>query len=294
MPAPFPDISQKGQAMPRLLPYLLLLPATAFLCLFFLYPFAQVAIDSVTRDGAYSLENFRRMASNWKFGTAFWNTMLLAAIVVPIQLALALTMATVVSKVQRGRSTILYIFAIPLGISDLAAGLIWLSIFEQTGFLNSFLLGLGLVDKPVLLLGYQTPWIIFAAIVLAEVWRATAIMMVILVAGMGLIPKEYGEAAEVFGASRWQRFTRVTLPMLKPSLQTALILRVILAFEVFAVVVALGGTQLPVLMSETYHWQFAMQERGIAAALAMVILGVSVAFTILILRLLHVPKGARI
>lgn len=280
--------------MPRLLPYLLLLPATAFLCLFFLYPFAQVAIDSVTRDGAYSLENYRRMASNWKFGTAFWNTMLLAAIVVPIQLALALTMATVVSKVQRGRSTILYIFAIPLGISDLAAGLIWLSIFEQTGFLNSFLLGLGLVDKPVLLLGYQTPWIIFAAIVLAEVWRATAIMMVILVAGMGLIPKEYGEAAEVFGASRWQRFTRVTLPMLKPSLQTALILRVILAFEVFAVVVALGGTQLPVLMSETYHWQFAMQERGIAAALAMVILGVSVAFTILILRLLHVPKGARI
>ena len=84
---------------------------------------------------------------------------------------------------------------------------------------------------------------------LAEVWRATAIMMVILVAGMGLIPKEYGEAAEVFGASPLAEVSRrVTLPMLKPSLQTALILRVILAFEVFAVVVALGGTQMPVLM----------------------------------------------
>jgi len=261
-----------------MLPYLLLLPATAFLCLFFLYPFTLVAIDSVTRDGAYSLENFRRMAGQWKFGTAFWNTMLLAAIVVPIQLALALTMASIVTRLQRGRSAILYIFAIPLGISDLAAGLIWLSIFEQSGFLNSLLVGLGVVDQPILLLGYQNVWIIFVAIVLAEVWRATAIMMVILVAGMGLIPKEYG----------------VTLPMLKPSLQTALILRVILAFEVFAVVVALGGTQFPVLMSETYHWQFAMQERGIAAAFAMVILAVSVAFTILILRLLHVPKGARI
>jgi multiple sugar transport system permease protein len=176
----------------------------------------------------------------------------------------------------------------------LAAGLIWLSIFEQSGFLNSLLVGLGVIEKPILLLGYQNIWIIFLAIVLAEVWRATAIMMVILVAGMGLIPKEYGEAAEVFGASRWQKFRRVTLPMLKPSLQTALILRVILAFEVFAVVVALGGTQFPVLMSETYNWQFAMQERGIAAAFAMVILGVSVAFTILILRMLHVPKGARI
>jgi multiple sugar transport system permease protein len=273
-----------------MLPYLLLLPATAFLAVFFLFPFLQVAVDSVTRDGGYSLENFRRMAGHWKFGTAFWNTMLLAALVVPIQLALALTMASMVSRLQKGRSTILYIFAIPLGISDLAAGLIWLSIFEQSGFLNSLMVGLGVIETPALLLGYQTPWIILAAIVLAEVWRATAIMMVILVAGMGLIPKEYGEAAEVFGASRCQRFVKVTL---QPSLQTALILRVILAFEVFAVVVALGGTQLPVLMSETYHWQFAMQDRGIAAALAMVILGISVAFTILILRLLHVPKGAR-
>lgn len=280
--------------MPRMLPYLFLLPATAFLCVFFLYPFAQVAIDSITRDGAYSLENFRRMAGHWKFGTAFWNTMLLAAVVVPIQLAMALAMASIVTKLQRGRSAILYVFAIPLGISDLAAGLIWLAIFEQSGFLNSLLLDLGIIDEPILLLGYQNTWVIFLAIVLAEVWRATAIMMVILVAGMGLIPKEYGEAAEVFGATRWQRFVRVTLPMLRPSLQTALILRVILAFEVFAVVVALGGTQLPVLMSETYNWQFALQERGIAAAFAMVILGVSVGFTILILRLLHVPKGARI
>jgi multiple sugar transport system permease protein len=279
--------------MSRMLPYMLLLPATAFLCLFFLYPFSLVAIDSVTRDGAYSLENFQRMAGHWKFGSAFWNTMLLAAAVVPIQLALALTMASIVSKLQTGRTTILYIFAIPLGISDLAAGLIWLSIFEQSGFLNSLLVGLGILDQPMLLLGYQTSWIIFLAIVVAEVWRATAIMMVILVAGMGLIPKEYGEAAEVFGATRWQRFLKVTLPMLKPSLQTALILRVILAFEVFAVVVALGGTQVPVLMSETYHWQFALQDRGVAAALAMVILGISVAFTLLILRLLHVPKGAR-
>lgn len=279
--------------MPRMLPYLLLLPATLFLCVFFLYPFVLVALDSVTRGGEYSLENFRRMAGHWKFGQTFWNTILLAAVVVPIQLALALTMASIVSKLQGGRSTILYIFAIPLGISDLAAGLIWLSIFEQSGFLNSLLVGLGIVDRPILLLGYQNAWVIFAAIVLAEVWRATAIMMVILVAGMGLIPKEYGEAAEVFGASRWQRFIKVTLPMLRPSLQTALILRVILAFEVFAVVVALGGTQLPVLMSETYNWQFALQDRGVAAAYAMVILGISVAFTIVILRLLHVPKEAR-
>jgi multiple sugar transport system permease protein len=203
-------------------------------------------------------------------------------------------MASVVARVETGRGAILYVFAIPLGISDLAAGLIWLAIFEQTGFLNSALAGLGVIDKPVLFLSYQHPVVIFLAIALAEIWRATAIMMVILVAGMGLIPREYAEAAEVFGASRWQRFVKVTLPLLRPSLQTALILRVILAFEVFAVVMALGGTQFPVLMGETYQWQFALQDRGVAAAYAMVILGISVAFTLLILRLLHVPKEARI
>ncbi|PKP71522.1 MAG: ABC transporter permease [Alphaproteobacteria bacterium HGW-Alphaproteobacteria-4] len=279
--------------MPRLLPYLLLLPATAFLCLFFLYPFTLVAIDSLNHDGVWGFENFDRMASHWKFGPTFRNTILLAAVVVPLQLTLALMMASMVTRLKHARGAVLYIFAIPLGISDLAAGLVWLAIFEQSGFLNSALTGLGVIDKPMLFLGYQSKGVIFTAIVLTELWRATAIMMVILVAGMGLIPKEYGEAAEVFGASRWQRFRRVTLPLLKPSLQTALILRVIMAFEVFAVVLALGGTNLPVLMSETYHWQFTMQERGVAAAYAMVILGISVGFTVLILRLLHVPKEAR-
>jgi multiple sugar transport system permease protein len=280
--------------MPRALPYLLLAPATLFLVVFFLYPFVLVAMESFTRSGEWTTANFQRMAGHWKFRTTFTNTLMLAAVVVPVQLALALGMASIVTRLKTGRSAILYVFAIPLGISDLAAGLIWLSVFEQSGFLNSLFVTLGIVERPVMFLGYQNTWVIFLAIALAEIWRATAIMMVIIVAGMGLIPKEYGEAAEVFGASRWQRFTRVTLPMLRPSLQTALILRVILAFEVFAVVVALGGTNFPVLMGETYQWQFALQDRGVAAAYAMVILAISVAFTLLILRLLHVPKEARI
>lgn len=280
--------------MPRALPYLLLLPATAFLAVFFLYPFALVAVEAATRDGAWTLANFERMGSHWKFVPALRNTLVLAAVVVPVQLAFALAMASLVTRLEAGRSTILYIFAIPLGISDLAAGLIWLAIFEQTGFLGSFLYRLGAIEGPVLFLSYQNPWIIFLAIALAEIWRATAIMMVILVAGMGLIPKEYSEAAAVFGASRWQRFRRVTLPLLRPSLQTALVLRVILAFEVFAVVVALGGTTFPVLMSETFQWQFELQDRGVAAAYAMVILAISVVFTLVILRLLHVPREARV
>lgn len=276
------------------LPYLLLAPATVFLCVFFLYPFLLVAWESVTRGGGVTLDNYRAMLGHWKFPTTFWNTMALAGVVVPIQLALALAMASIVSKMERGRSAVLYIFAIPLGLSDLAAGLIWLAIFEQSGFLNSWLAALGMADRPVMFLGYQNKLSLFVAVVLAEVWRATAIMMVILVAGMGLIPKEYGEAAEVFGAGPWKRFVKVTLPLLRPSLQTAIILRVILAFEVFAVVAALAGNNLPVLMGETYHWQFALQDRGVAAAFAMLILAISIGFTLFFLYALRVPREARI
>jgi multiple sugar transport system permease protein len=274
----------------KALPYLLLLPATLFLVVFFLYPFVQIAVLAFADGG----KPFMTMATHWKFGTTLGNTLLLAAIVVPLQLVLALTMASIVSKLKTGRNTILYIFTIPLGLSDLASGIIWLAIFEQSGFLNSMLVGLGITERPILFLGYQNLWVIFLAVILAELWRATAIMMVILVSGMGLIPKEYYEAAEVFGAGPWKRFVKVTLPMLRPSLQTALILRTIAAFEVFAVVVALGGTTLPVLMGETFNWQFALQDRNVAAAYALVILAISIAATLVFLRLLRVPKGATI
>ena len=278
----------------RYLPYVMILPVTLFLCVFFLYPFVFVAQQAFSTGNGFTLDNFRDVFGYWKFPISLKNTLLLAAAVVPIQVALALLMATMVNKMKTGRDLVLYVWTIPLGISDLAAGIVWLAIFEQSGFLNSMLHGLGVVDRPVNFLSYQNPGIVFLAIALTEIWRATAIMLVILVAGMGLIPKEYYEAAEVFGASPWKRFLRITLPLLRPSLQTAMILRVILAFEIFAVVQALGGTLFPVLMGQTYAYQFDLLNSGAAAAMALIILVISIGFTLLILRALRVPKGATI
>jgi multiple sugar transport system permease protein len=278
----------------RRLPYLLLLPATLFLAVFFVYPFVQVAIEAFTKGGSATLDNFHDMASDWKFPTAFRNTLLLALVIVPLQLALALTMASIVTRLRAGRDVILYIWTIPLGISDLAAGLVWLAIFERNGFLNSFLANLGLMSEPTIWLGYQNKITLFVVVVIAELWRSTAIVLVILVAGMGLIPKEYHEAAEVFGAGPWKRFVKVTLPLLKPSLQTALILRTILAFEVFAVVAALAGTNMPIMMGEVYDWQFALQDRKVAAAYALIILAISIGFTLFFLFSLRTRDEARV
>ena len=275
------------------LPYLLLAPSALFLLIFFIYPFLDVFALAFQYEGEWSWENFRIMSGDFNFNPALKNTLLLALAVVPLQVCLALAMAMMISKLSKGRDTILYIWTIPLGISDLAAGIIWLALLEQYGFINTFLAGLGFVEQPESWLNYQHPVALFFAVVVAELWRATAIVLVILVAGVGLIPKEYSEAAEVFGASAWQRFYKIILPLLRPSLQTALILRTLLAFEVFAVVIVLGGIDLPVLMGETFKWQFEYRDAGVASSYAVLILGISVVFTLFYLWALKVPEEAQ-
>ena len=215
------------------------------------------------------------------------NTFLLTLAVVPVQVMMALLMGSMVAKVGAGRETILWIWTIPLGISDLAAGLVWLSILQNSGYLNSLLFSLGIIKQQASWLSYQTPVALFLAIAIAEIWRGTAIVMIIIVAGLNQVPKEFREAAEIFGAGRWTRFFRITLPLIRPALQSALILRTVLAFEVFAVVYALGGTNLPVLVGEAYNWQNQNQNYGVAAAYAVLIMVISLAATLVL------PQGGQ-
>jgi multiple sugar transport system permease protein len=272
------------------LPYALIAPATIFLAVLFIWPLVQTIWLSFASTDGLGLANYRRMVGDLNFAAALRNTFLLTLAVVPVQIAMALMMATMVQKLGRGRDTVLWLWTIPLAVSDLAAGLAWLSIFQNSGYLNSLLFYLGVIKDRASWLTYETPWTLFAAIAIAEVWRATAIVLVILVAGLQLIPKEYGEAAEVFGASPWTRFRRITLPLLKPSLQTALILRTVLAFEVFAVVYALGGRNFPVLVGEAYTWQRDNQNDGVAAAIAVLIMAISLTATAVYLKALNVRR----
>jgi len=273
------------------LPYLLIAPAILFLTLLFLVPLVQTIALSFTTGGAWSLGNYARMTGDLNFGVAIRNTFMLVIAVIPLQVALALGMGLMLQKLARGRDIVLWIWTIPLGVSDLAAGLVWLAILQNTGYLNSALFKLGLIAGQTAWLNAETPVTLFIGIVLAEMWRATAIVLVILVAGLQLIPKEFGEAADIFGATPWVKFRRITLPLLKPSLQSALILRTVLAFEVFAVVYALGGRNFPVLTGEAFVWQNENQNYGVAAAYAVLIMAVSLAATFIYLKALRArPK----
>lgn len=271
-------------------PYTLVSPSLLFLFVFFAWPMvAAILLAFRTDDGAWTSQWFQQMTADVAFGDAVRNTVLIIILVLPIQFALALAMALIVNSQIKGAGMWVYVFAIPIAVSDLAAGIVWFAIFTENGYLNTVLTQLGILDQPFVFLNIQTPWPLIA-VVIAEAWRATSIVFVILIAGLQGIPEEYAEAAKVFGAGWWARLWRVTLPMLRPSIQVALILRTILALQVFAVVVALTGGNLKVLALEAFNWYASYRNEHIAAAYATIILLASLIITIVYLRLLRVRE----
>ena len=244
--------------------------------------------------GEFTTAFIRRMIDDRFFGPAVRTTLLLMVLIIPAQLVLAMVMALVVHARTRLSTGFLYAFSLPIGMSDLAAGILFFSIFTGNGLLNSILDGLGIIDGPYAFLTADTVgWIIFA-ILLAELWRATSIVMVILVAGLQAIPDETLEAAELFGASYFQRVRHIMLPLLRPSIQVALILRTILAFQVFAVVIALGGGDVvTVLANESYRQYFGLRNNNVASAYAVFILMLSMASAFFYLRAVRSEPEAR-
>ncbi|GAA2107076.1 carbohydrate ABC transporter permease [Actinomadura alba] len=289
--------SRPARARRPPVPYLLLIPSALFMLALFGWPLIQGVLASVqTPGGGYGWENVRRMTAEPHFWPAVRNTALLIVIVIPLQFALAIAMALLLRERPRLSGLYFYVWAVPLAISDLAAGLVWLAIFADQGYLNSALAGLGLSESGYEWLSYEHPGTMLAAVVVAELWRATSLVFIILVGGLSVIPKEYDEAAQVFGATLWQRVRHVTLPLLRPSIQVALILRTILAFQTFAVAQALAGRNFPLLIGETYEWYVNLQNPYAASAVAMIILGVSMFTATVYLRALRQPdviRGAR-
>jgi multiple sugar transport system permease protein len=273
-------------------PYVLLLPSAAYLLVFFASPLAQgIQLAFTSQDGQYGLSTIDAMLNDPGFWPSVTNTLIMLAIVLPVQFVLAMGMALLVSARPRGSGFWLYVYMLPLGVSDLTSGIVWYSVFTQQGWLNSILTDLGVIHSPVIWLSYSNQLLIIATIVIAEAWRSTSIIVIIVVGGLRAIPREYLEAADVFHAGPWRRFWHVTLPLLRPALRTALILRTVLGLEVFATVIALAGGSLSVLATEANDAYTQFQEAHLAAAYGALIMAVSVIATAIFLAGIPVRAG---
>jgi len=258
---------------------LMVLPLTLYIGLLTLVPVLQaIGLGFTDRySGAFpTLANYEYLVSRPDFGAAVVNTLGITLIGVTLEMTVGLTLALMLARTFRGRGLFRTIILTPMGVPTLVAGAAMLYFFRTNGYANELLLRLGLIDVPV----YWTESGLrgMFAVALADMWKVTPIVVLLLLAGLEAIPGDVYEAADVDGATAWERFRFVTFPLLMPSITMALILRAIDAFRIFDVVMVMASRSIPVMSTFVYINYFDFQDQHTASAAATVLLLMIVAF----------------
>ena len=278
--------------------WLILLPALIILGLVFIYPILRAFwLSWFTENLATQLQpvftgfgNYQRMLGDGRFWQSLWNTSVFTLISVTLELVFGLCVALVLNKSFFGRGVVRTIAIIPWALPTAVMGLAWAWIFnDQYGVVNDILLRLGLIDTGINWLG--TPALAMTALIVADVWKTTPFISIILLAGLQSIPEDLYEAHKMDGASPWQSFYQITLPLLMPQILIALLFRFAQSFGVFDLVQVMTGGG-PAGSTETvsiYIYSTVMRylDFGYGAALVVVtflLLVIAVAITSLLLK----------
>lgn len=231
----------------RALGTLLLLPAALLLLAIVVYPIATLFWTSLTSvdqnlplEGAkfVGLDNYLRAFDDSRFWHSTWNTVLYIVVTVPASLLVGLGLALLANQPFRIKWPVRLGLLLPWALPLVFAGLIFRWFFEyNTGIVNNLLAWVGIDPLPWL----SNPTLAHIAICITIVWKASSFMALMLLAGLQTIPRSLYEAAEVDGASNWQQFVEITLPMLRPAIFVALIFRTITAVQTFDIPYAMTG-----------------------------------------------------
>jgi len=231
----------------RALGTLLLLPAALLLLAIVVYPIATLFWTSLTSvdqnaplEGAkfVGFDNYLRAFDDSRFWHSTWNTILYIVVTVPASLVVGLGLALLANQPFRIKWPVRLGLLLPWALPLVFAGLIFRWFFEyNTGIVNNLLAWVGIDPLPWL----SNPTLAHIAISITIIWKASSFMALMLLAGLQTIPRSLYEAAEVDGASTWQQFVEITLPMLRPAIFVALIFRTITAVQTFDIPYAMTG-----------------------------------------------------
>jgi multiple sugar transport system permease protein len=268
-----------------------------FVVVFFIAPLVLVAQMSasdwklVTGDKGINFpQNYGALNGNPLFWPAVEFTIRYTVVVTVLLIGLGLGLALLVQEASRWVAVLRTVFLIPLAVGLAAASLLFWGFYSDSiGPLNPMLRAVGLIDESILFFGNPTN--AFLATVFMIVWKFVGLYMLILLVGLQAISTEYYEAASIDGASRWQIFRHITLPLLRPSLALALILCVtgsLLAFDQFYLLTKGGPDNSTVTIVQLIYQQaFVRQHLGNAAALSLVLLGALLILNLIWFRLLR-------
>jgi trehalose transport system permease protein len=232
---------------------LLLLPLLLYLLGFTLIPIAQatrLAFTDYLTGQFPSFNSFSYILNHFQFREAVFNTLFITLVGLSFEFLLGLGLALLLLERFWGRGLLRALMLLPLGVPTIVVASNMRYLFDTNGFLNEILYRLGITEVGINWLGggIQTLF----SLVIADMWKVTPLVMLIILAGLESIPKELLEAAEIDGANYLKRLRYVMLPLLKPFISMALIIRGIDAFRIFELPLALTGRTVRVLATYSF------------------------------------------
>ena len=266
-----PNAKERGHFWRVATPYLLIAPVVIYYALFWLRPVISLIFDSFTAaDGGFTLQNFALVAQDPSFLPAVRNTTIIVIFSVALEFILAFGLAMLINANFPGASAFLFVARIPMALPATALGAMWLTGLTAHGWINSLLYYMGILaegEKIYYLTG--SDWKNLVLIILVDAWTVIPFTMIILLAGLQNLPESAKEAGYVFGGNIWTVFRQITVPMLKPTITTAVILRLIAAIQIwFIIVVLFGFSRLPVLVERVVYYTEEVPGLNIAYQLA--------------------------
>ena len=271
--------------------YLLLAPAAILISVLILIPTVETIYCSFfnyrTQTAALGmqftgLENYKRIISDSFFWDTFSWTIVFTVVTVGLELVIGMLLALLMTKKIPGQGVIRAVILVPWAMPAIVAGIIWSQIFAYNGFINNILSALPFVKENIAWLGNEN--LAKISVMIADIWKNTPYMSLLLLSGLLTINKEYYEAATIDGAGRWKQFWSITVPLVKPTMMVTILFRIISAMRVYDLIVGMtnggpGGSTTTVSMY-AINTYFTYGNIGYGSAMSVILLLVSVVISL--------------
>lgn len=276
----------------RNLKWIYTLPALLFVLLMMVFPilytvrisFYEWSMSATTPPKWVGLANYLALFKDERFWHAVTSTFYFTILAIVLQTVLGVAIAVLLNREFFGKNLVKTLFLLPMVATPVAMGLVWLLIYEPSiGVANLLLKSLGLPAQ----LWLASPSQVIPSLVLIDVWEWTPMIALIVMAGLSTLPSDPYEAADVDGATLWQKFAYITLPLLRPTIIVAVMLRLIDVLKTFDIIYSTtqGG---PNLASETlnlygYVQGFQYFKLGMASSLLVIFFALVMGLTLLLI-----------
>ena len=268
-----------------------ILPTMLGLLILNIIPIFQTVYQSFFKTGAFGrgnifvgAENYERLISDGSVWQALCNTLKYAVVEVPFSIAIALVIAVMLNAKMRGRSVYRAIYFLPMVVAPAAVSMVWKWLFNsEFGLLNHLLISIGL--KPVYWL--SNPDIAIYSLAIVGIWGVIGYNMVLFLAGLQEIPRDYYEAAQMDGANVVQQFFKITVPLISPTMFFVVVTRVISSLQVFDSIFMMidkSSQALPKTQSLVYlfyRYAFVENNKGYGSAIVVLLLVIIMIITVI-------------